>query len=936
MMTVVTFWCQSYKSIKGPYMNRIVTIHSHSYSPKMWIMLFAVLIFSVSKCFASSGDTLQPVIVQLKWFHQFQFAGYYAALQQGYYEKEGLDVTLQPGGPKVQVDQEVLSGRAEYGVLASELIQKKTIGQPLVLLAVIMQHSTRAIIVRADGEINSPADLVGKRLMINRNEDTEFEAMFTAEGLSYDRLSITSKDKTANKKFISGEIDALNGSIGNQPFLFNSQGIKVRLIRPISYGIDFYGDSLFTSEQHLDYYPGQVKKFRRATLRGWEYAMNNVDEIIDLIISEYSPGKSRDHLLFEAEAMKQLIVSDLVDIGHINPDRIERIAQLYADRGVISGDYSLKGFIYDPSGNNVDLTNTIIFLSLILVGLAVFGTILLLFNSRLKRRVAERTQELDLSHISLVEEIVEKKKIETELRASNSLLNAVIEGTTDAIFLKNLDGQYLLANSSTLKAIGKEEHEVLGKSDSELFPVQSAVVVKEADAKVMRSGVSQLAEERLETSYGDSYWLANKSPHRDSEGNIIGLIGISRNVTKLKQIEKEKEALQARLNQAQKMESIGTLAGGIAHDFNNLLAVILGYAEMARDVSQKGTTVADDLDHVLEAGNRAKGLVQQILAFSHQTEVEPLLFQPASIIKESIKMLRPTLPSTIEVLNEIDPAAGPIMADPTQINQILMNLCTNAYHAMEETGGKLEITLSETHLNSDDLIHEPNIETGAFIKLSVSDSGIGMHPEVKDKIFEPYFTTKEVGKGSGMGLSIVHGIVKSYGGFLSFESELNRGTTVDVFLPIIESEMQPVSNVVEKIPIGNEKILFVDDEEILANMGKEMLQSLGYDVTVKSSSIEALEIFVSQPGQFDLIITDQTMPGITGAELSKKMMKIRPEIPIILCTGYSTIVSKEQAELIGIKEFALKPISKADIAKLVRSVLDNTTQKDNTKTKGEA
>ncbi len=422
---------------------------------------------------------------------------------------------------------------------------------------------------------------------------------------------------------------------------------------------------------------------------------------------------------------------------------------------------------------------------------------------------------------------------------------------------------------------------------------------------------------------GDVVWVdALSRPKQLSNGDIIW-DGILLDITERKKTEDEKKKLEERLLQAQKMEAIGTLAGGIAHDFNNILSAILGYSEMAREDSPSGSPVADDLDKVLSAGNRAKGLVQQILAFSRQDDAECIPLLPASIVKESIKMLRPSLPTTIEFNQNIDSNTGLIFADPTHIHQILMNLCTNAFHAMEETGGRIDISLKETDLSLEDLVHEPSVEAGAFIQLSICDSGPGIPPEIKDKIFEPYFTTKDTGKGTGMGLSIVHGIVQSCGGFITSYSELGEGTAFHVFLPIFRQKDLPGTQAAEPLPIGRERILFVDDEEILAEMGKDILERLGYHVTVRSNSLQALETFQNQPDQFDIIITDQTMPGMTGADLSRRILQIRPNIPIILCTGYSTIMSKEKAKSIGIKEFVLKPLAKRDIANLVRKVLDN-------------
>ncbi|WP_240192173.1 hybrid sensor histidine kinase/response regulator [Desulforhopalus vacuolatus] len=402
------------------------------------------------------------------------------------------------------------------------------------------------------------------------------------------------------------------------------------------------------------------------------------------------------------------------------------------------------------------------------------------------------------------------------------------------------------------------------------------------------------------------------------EMSVIIMNDISKRISD----EAEKNDLGLRLQQAQKMEAIGTLAGGIAHDFNNILSVILGFTQLAKDNSEPDSTVSKYLDEVLGAGLRAKGLVQQILAFSRQKDVERIFLQPAVIVKETIKMLRSSLPSTININQNIDSQTGWILADPTQINQILMNLCTNAFHAMEKTGGNLDISLKEVNLSSEYLIHEPGIADGTFIQLSIADSGVGIPPTVKAKIFDPYFTTKEAGKGTGMGLAMVHGIVKSYGGVISLYSELGDGTVFNVFLPVVEKELLSQKEKIDQIPSGKERILFVDDEESLGKMSKTMLERIGYHVTVRKSSFEALETFQKQPDQFDLVITDQTMPAMTGSEMSRRMLQIRPDIPIILCTGYSSTISEEKAKSMGIKDFALKPLEKKDIATLIRKVLD--------------
>ena len=414
----------------------------------------------------------------------------------------------------------------------------------------------------------------------------------------------------------------------------------------------------------------------------------------------------------------------------------------------------------------------------------------------------------------------------------------------------------------------------------------------------------------------------------DAEGKVTHIQGVTRNIQERRQLEDERKRLQSQLIQAQKMEAIGTLAGGIAHDFNNILGAIIGYAEMARETVPANSDIANDLDKVLEAGERASSLVKQILAFSRQTKAEHIALSPVYLVKEAIKLLRPALPSTIAIIQHLDSQTDAILADPTQIHQIVMNLCTNAFHAMEQQGGELEISLSQEDLNDTELLAQHNVRSGKFVRLMIRDSGCGIPPAIREKIFEPYFTTKEIGKGTGMGLAIIHGIVTGLGGFITCSSEVEKGSEFNVYFPAIRKEesAQPVSK--EGIPTGKGRILYIDDEEILANLGQAMLERLGYEVTVRSSSIEALSTFQNQPETFDAVITDQTMPGMTGIDLAKRMLQIRPGLPIILCTGYSANISEERVQAVGIQALIFKPMSKKDIALQLNRLLQKTSAAD--------
>ncbi|MBI9077031.1 MAG: response regulator [Desulfatibacillum sp.] len=398
---------------------------------------------------------------------------------------------------------------------------------------------------------------------------------------------------------------------------------------------------------------------------------------------------------------------------------------------------------------------------------------------------------------------------------------------------------------------------------------------------------------------------------------------VMNDVTDMRRAENDRNKLEIQLRQAQKMEAIGTLAGGIAHDFNNILSPIIGYTEMAMVEAPENSVLERNLSEVMKAAERAKELVYQILTFSRQTEIEKRPVQAQLVIREALKLLRSSIPTSIEFKKKINKECGPVLADPTQIHQVLMNLCTNAYHAMAETGGILTVSFDETVVLHDFMPGRLNLKPGKYVRLTISDTGHGMSRVVMDKIFDPYFTTKAQGKGTGLGLAVVHGIVKSMEGDIQVISEPGKGTSFIIHLPQVESTVEmPAQRTSASLPHGTENVLFVDDEGPVALMGKQMLERLGYTVMVQTSSVTALEIFKAQPDNFDLVITDMNMPHMTGDVLARKILEIRPDIPIVLCTGFSEIVTEENARAMGISEYIMKPMVMGDIADIVRKALD--------------
>ena len=402
---------------------------------------------------------------------------------------------------------------------------------------------------------------------------------------------------------------------------------------------------------------------------------------------------------------------------------------------------------------------------------------------------------------------------------------------------------------------------------------------------------------------------------RDARGAIVGLRGAAQDITERKQMEEQ-------LRQSQKMESIGILAGGIAHDFNNIMGIILGNTELALEDVPESNPTHTNLEEIRKASLRAASIVKQLLSFTRITDQKLQPIEIAPVIKDALKFLRSTIPATIDIEQDICVTDETILADPTQINQIMMNLCINASYAMEQTGGKLTITVENVLLGNSLAKDYPDLKSGKYVKIAVSDTGPGIDSKIIDRIFEPYFTTKEIGKGSGMGLAVVHGIVKSHSGSIKVDSTLGKGTQFSILFPLAQGKAAVEAETIQEIPRGSETILFVDDEISIVNMVKRMFERLGYKVQTATTPQDALDRFALNPDHFDLVITDMTMPQMTGVKLSEKLMEIRPDIPIIVCTGHSALVDEEKAKELGLAAYIMKPISIRETAQTIRKVLD--------------
>ena len=536
-------------------------------------------------------------------------------------------------------------------------------------------------------------------------------------------------------------------------------------------------------------------------------------------------------------------------------------------------------------------------------------------HDELEQRVHERTAKLRKTTERLKKEVEEHKRTEEALQESKRFLDTVFDSIQDGISVIDTELNIVRVN----QAMRKRHADMLpleGKKCYEAYQGRSEPCEICPTLRSLNSRKLEMNEISLTLADGVTSTLELFAfPMLDDFGSPRWVVEYVRDTT-------ERKELETKLQQAHKMEAVGTLAGGIAHDFNNILGIILGNTELAIDDVPEWNRARHNLQEVRKACLRARDVVKQILTFSRQSDhqLRPIKISP--IIEDALKLLRSSIPTTIKIRHNISCESDVVHADATQINQVLINLCANAAYAMKENGGILEVNLENIELDKDALAFNQNLTPGKYLRLFVKDTGDGIEPEIIDRIFDPYFTTKGVGEGSGMGLAVVHGIVMKHNGTIKVDSEIGKGSKFQVFLPVIEGEPEPEIKTFEHLAKGSERILFIDDEKDMVETIHPMLERLGYQVTAKTSSVEALEIFRTEPDKFDLVITDMTMPEMTGRNLAKELMSIRSDIPIILCTGHSDQMDDRKAKEMGISAFVMKPIVMLEMANTIRQVLD--------------
>ena len=660
-------------------------------------------------------------------------------------------------------------------------------------------------------------------------------------------------------------------------------------------------------------------------------------------------GKMNTHEYFQTHVAQGGIYSKVVRENSktlegrtVNAEVVETYVPLMS-KGVFEGAVEVY---YDITANRASLTALLDRLKMVMAAFHLILLLVLFFilikagrnmlerdmaefslqkvHADLEQEVAERTGDFKKINQSLRVEIENHRLSDHALRESENRLKAILEANPDPMIMYDLKGHPQYLNPAFTTVFGWTLNELKG-GIIPFVPEDQKQISAEKIKEIYEYGKAVAFEtKRLTKDNRVLDFFLSAAMNRGTDGHPMGMVV---NLTDISQ----KKGFEAQHKQSQKLESIGTLAGGIAHDFNNILSGILGYSQLAKMNIKDPEKAGDDIDQIIKGTARAADLVRQILTFSRQSsdhQKQPLKI--ISVLKEALKLLRSSIPATIEIVEDITSRAE-VIADPTQIHQVIMNLCTNAYHAMRDTGGVLTVTLKDVNIPGPEPMIEPNMMPGHYLRLEVSDTGCGIRPDIMDKIFDPYFTTKKPDEGTGLGLSVVHGIVKDHHGYLKVTSTPGQGSTFYVFLPVSQKKTSP-DDVQKEFDVstgGSEKIMLVDDEEGIRNSCGSFLKDQGYGVCAYPDGQEALEAFIKAPDQFDLIISDVTMPGLTGDRLAERILEIRPELPIILCSGYSDRLSDHKRPIPGIYKFLDKPVSLKNLALIIREKLDEISRTKN-------
>ena len=850
----------------------------------------------------AAPDSPRHVVLQLKWWHQFQFAGYYAARLQGFYEHEGLAVELREGSPAVAVQSEVLAGRAQFGVSDAAVLAGRLRGEPLVALAAIFQHSPYVLLTLRERGILRPSDLVRRRVMLSGSEaEVQLKALLTKEGVSVSAVDVLPHSMTL-EALIAGEVDAVSAYSTVEPAVLRAQGIEPHVIRASDYGIDFYDDILFTSSTLAERDPEMVDAFRRASLRGWEYAMAHRDELVDHILAlpgSSQRGLNRDRLLAEAREMAALMVSDVVPIGHINPGRFERMAQIYAEAAGLPRP-SLDGFVFQLPPPWIERWRTPLAIGASLsVGLTLVA---LMWVGQLRGAVASRTMALE-------REVEQRRATEAQLRISEERQRVVLEEMPVLLAAFDENGTPLAWNRECERVTGYSRCEIVGNPGAVELVLTDPQQRERFKAFARGERVGVPFEWELTARDGTRRVLRAVLSHDRVAIPGWHVWGISLDVTAEREADGVRMALEERLRQARHFESLGMLAGGIAHDFNNLLTSILGNADLALTDLPAGARAAESVKLIEQGARRATELTRQLLAYSGKERIDIQPVDVTPLVADIVTLLDVSVTNQCAITLDVPEGLPAVEADPTRLRQVVMNLVLNSAEAVGGNGGAVAVRTALVHADRALLSRayvDDQLPEGPYVLIEVRDTGRGMSDDVRQRIFEPFFSTKF--QGRGLGLAAALGTVRSHRGTMIVESSPGLGTTFSVLLPassrvVVAAPPPPVLSDWQ----GSGLVLVVDDEESVRNVAVRMLGRMGLTTATASDGMVALEVFRPRPHEFAAVLLDLTMPRMGGEETLAALREIRPDLPVVLSSGYhepEAVINMERAHAVG---FIQKP-----------------------------
>jgi PAS domain S-box-containing protein len=790
-------------------------------------LISILFFFNASRAWAAPDEPLEKVTLQLKWRHHFQFAGYYAAIEKGFYRDAGLEVALVEGKPGVDFIDEVVSGRADYGVEMPGLLIERDKGKPVVVLAPIFQHSPLILIMRKDSGLETPQDLRGKTVMVRFTSDAELLAVFINEGIPLEEVQLSELSWDTDD-LIDGKVDAIHAYLTNEPFLLQEKDVPYTVIRPLTYGIDFYGDCLFTSEKEIEERPERAKAFREASLRGWGYAMKHPEEMIDLILAEYDPQYSREAMLYEAKAIRELMLPHLVEVGHMNPGRWRHIGDTFVSLGMLEPDYSLDGFLYDPSPEADYTWARWVFglLGAVVALISAWVAILLIFNRRLRGAVEIRTQELSKANEELSYEVVDRSRAEEALVESEERYREFIEGTEDLVTRVDGAGRFVYVNQAVERAYGLKAEECIGLSVFEFVHPDDREETERIFAQYMRERASVGAFENRQVSRsGEVRHMSWKSTFQFSaSGEVVGINSIARDITERKRSEKElgryresleelvKERtteLESRVSEVEQLnlamvnlsddlqvtnadleaksrqltdanKELEAFAYSVSHDLRAPLRHISGFADILIDNSADSLDPAGlrHLETIVQAARRMSRLIDDLLAFSRtgRAELNKRKLDIGKLVEESVQDLQQTMEGR-DIVWEIEELPE-VFADRSTLRIALVNLLDNA---IKYTGTRKQARIEVGTATSD------NADEITFF---VRDNGVGFDMKYAHKLFGVFqrLHSADEFEGTGIGLANIRRIIHRHGGKTWAEGVPDEGATFYFSLPVYTEE----------------------------------------------------------------------------------------------------------------------------------------------------